>query len=118
MNYLKEVPLHALITSNTFQFKLKNITNVACFHGQHFSRFGGYSKIPLVLLAFAITLKEFIPKRVIKGQKKIKIRSYESRGKSYIDIRLIHIMSTDSLRSMIGVNIIIEKMSFYFRKHS
>ena len=33
----KEVHLHALITWNTFQFKEKNMTNVACFHGQHFS---------------------------------------------------------------------------------
>ena len=33
----KEVPLHAPITWNTFQFKQKNMTNVACFHGQQFS---------------------------------------------------------------------------------
>ena len=32
----KEVPLHAPITWNTFQFKQKNMTNVACFHGHHF----------------------------------------------------------------------------------
>ena len=32
----KEVPLHAPITWNTFQLKQKNMTNVACFHGQHF----------------------------------------------------------------------------------
>ena len=32
----KEVPLHAPITWNTFQFKQKNMTNVACFDGQHF----------------------------------------------------------------------------------
>ena len=30
------VPLHALITRHKFQFKQKNMTNVACFHGQHF----------------------------------------------------------------------------------
>ena len=36
MNHLKEVPLHAPITWNTFQFKQQNMTNVACFHGQHF----------------------------------------------------------------------------------
>ena len=34
--HLKEVPLHAPITWNKFQFKQKNLTNVACFHGQHF----------------------------------------------------------------------------------
>ena len=34
---LKEVPLHAPITWNIFQFKQKSMTNVACFHGQHFS---------------------------------------------------------------------------------
>ena len=33
---VKEVPLHALITWKKFQFKQKNMTNVACFHGQHF----------------------------------------------------------------------------------
>ena len=44
------------------------------------------------------------PKSAIKGQKKIKIQSYESRGKSYPDIKQIHIMLTDSLRSIIGVN--------------
>ena len=33
---IKEVPLHAPITWNNFQFKQKNMTNVACFHGQHF----------------------------------------------------------------------------------
>ena len=33
----KAVPLHSPITLNTFQFKQKNMTNVACFHGQHFS---------------------------------------------------------------------------------
>ena len=37
---------------NKFQFKQKNMTNVACFHGQNFLC---SKKIPLVLLAFAIT---------------------------------------------------------------
>ena len=32
----KEVPLNAQIMRNTFQFKQKNMTNVACLHGQHF----------------------------------------------------------------------------------
>ena len=36
LNGVKEVPLHAPITWNTFQFKQKNMTNVTCFHGQHF----------------------------------------------------------------------------------
>ena len=61
-------------------------------------------KIPLVLLAFAIILKGINTKRVIKGQKKVKIWSYESRGKSYPDMKPIHIMLTDSLCSVIGVN--------------
>ena len=43
-------------------------------------------------------------RRVIKGQKKIKIRSYESREKSYPDIKPIHIMLTESLPSITGVN--------------
>ena len=34
---LKEVPLHSPITWNTFQLKQKNMTNVACFYGRHFS---------------------------------------------------------------------------------
>ena len=34
---IKDVPLHAPIMQNTFQFKLNNMTNVSCFHGQHFS---------------------------------------------------------------------------------
>ena len=38
-------------------------------------------------------------------------------GKATRNIKLIYIMLTDSLRSIIGVNI-IEKMSLYFRKHS
>ena len=48
----------------------------------------------LALLAFAITLKGI---NTLKRQKKIKIQSYESRGKSYPDIKLTHIMLTDSL---------------------
>ena len=62
-------------------------------------------KVPLELLAFAITLKGINTlKRVIKGRKKIKISSYKSRGKSYPDIRLIRIMLTDSLLSINGVS--------------
>ena len=34
---IKDVSLHALITRNLLQFKLRNMTNVACFHGQHSS---------------------------------------------------------------------------------
>ena len=34
MYQIKEVPLHAPIT---VQFKQNNLTNVARFHGQHFS---------------------------------------------------------------------------------
>ena len=34
---LKEVPLHAPITWNTFQCKQENTTNVTCFRGQRFS---------------------------------------------------------------------------------
>ena len=40
----------------------------------------------------------------MKGQNKIKIRLYESREKSYPDIKLIHIMLTDSSWFIIGVN--------------
>ena len=36
-NTVKEVPLHAPITCNTFQFEQKNMTDAACFRGQHFS---------------------------------------------------------------------------------
>ena len=32
----KEVPLHAPITWNKYQFKQKEMTNAACSHGQHF----------------------------------------------------------------------------------
>ena len=42
-----------MLRSRKTHFKQKNMTNVGCFHGQHFSSF----KIPLTLLAFAITLK-------------------------------------------------------------
>ena len=41
LQLLKEVPFHAPITWNTFQFKQKNITKVACFHGQRFSCLDG-----------------------------------------------------------------------------
>ena len=40
-NHFKEVPLHALMTWNAFQFKHKNMTKVACFHGQHSSYLEG-----------------------------------------------------------------------------
>ena len=39
-----------------FQFKQKKMTNVGCFHGQHFLSPEVF-KIPLVLLSFAITFK-------------------------------------------------------------
>ena len=45
-----------LRSRETHQYKQKNMTNVACFNGQHFS-FLEVFEIPLVLLAFAITLK-------------------------------------------------------------
>ena len=35
-NSIKEVSLHAPTMCKKFQFKQKNMTNVACFHGQHF----------------------------------------------------------------------------------
>ena len=38
---LKDVPSHALITWNTFQFKQKSMTNVVCFNGQQFSYLDG-----------------------------------------------------------------------------
>ena len=68
-------------------------------------------KIPLVLLAFAITLKGM--DTLIKGQKKIKIRSYEPRGERYTDIKLIHIMLTDILGSLLA-SIVIETCHLFF----
>ena len=61
-------------------------------------------KYHLFCLHLQLFWKNEYPKRLIKGQKKIKIRSYEPRGKSYADIKLIHTMLTDTLRSIIGVN--------------
>ena len=55
-NLFKKGSLHAPNTGNTFQFKQKNMTDNACFHC-HVSSAYGVIKIPLVLLAFAITLK-------------------------------------------------------------
>ena len=70
-------------------------------------------KIPLVLLAFAITLKGINTlKGVIKRQKKIEIRSYESRGKSYLDIKLIHTMLI--AYDLLLASIIIEKIRCHF----
>ena len=56
LNRVKEVSLNAQIIWNTFQSKQKNMANVACFYGQHFSCLESI-KIRLVLLALAITLK-------------------------------------------------------------
>ena len=73
------------------------MTNIACFHGQHFSCLEVF-KIPLVLLALAITLKGI---NTIRGQSKDKRKArYDltsPEGKSYPDIKLIHIMLTNSL---------------------
>ena len=78
------------------------MTNVACFNGQHFLCLEGISNTTLSA-CLCYYFERNHPKRVIKGQKKIKIQSYEFRGKSYPDIKLIHIMLTDSLRSIIGI---------------
>ena len=43
-----------MLGSRETHFKQKNMTDIACFHGQHFLCL---LKIPLVLLAFAITFK-------------------------------------------------------------
>ena len=44
------------------------MTNVACFHGQHFLCLEVF-KLPLVLIAFAITLKG---SNTLKGNQRIK----------------------------------------------
>ena len=114
----KEVPLHAPITWNTFQFKQKNMTNEACFHGQHFLCLKGIQNTSRSACLCNYFERKYYPKRVIKGQKEIKIWSSQFRGKSYPDIKLIHKMLPDSLwpRPIIGVN--NHKMSLYFRTHS
>ena len=60
-----------MLRSRETQFKQKNMTNVACFHSQHFSCLEGIVfKIPLALFAFAITLKG------IKGNQRTKENQY------------------------------------------
>ena len=80
------------------------MTNVACFHGQHFSCLEGVLNTTRSACLCNYFERNEYPKRVIKRQKKIKIRSYEPRGKSYPDIKVIHVMLTDTLRSIIVVN--------------
>ena len=82
---------------------VENGTNAACFHGQHFSCLEGIKNT----IRFACLCNYFgrnvYLKKAIKRQKKIKIRSNKSRGKSYPDIKLIHIILIDSLWYIIGV---------------
>ena len=72
------------------------MANVAYFHSQHFSCLEGIQNtIRTTCLCNYFERNEY-PKRVIIGQKKIRIRSYESREKSYSDIKPTHIMLTDT----------------------
>ena len=74
--HLRKFP-YMLRSRETFQFKQNNMTDAACFV-VNISRAQRVFKIPL---AFAITLKGINTLRgVIKRQKTIKIRSYESKG--------------------------------------
>ena len=58
----KEVSLHAPITWNTFQFKQKNMTNVACFYGQHFLCLKGINvKYQSLCLPLQLLWKEVLP---------------------------------------------------------
>ena len=104
ISYVKEVPLHAPITWNTFQFKEKKMTNVGCFQGQHFSCLESIENTTRSACLCNYFERSKYPKRVIKGQKKINIWSYESRGKSCPEIKLIYNMLIDSLWSIIGIN--------------
>ena len=53
------------------------MTDVVCFYGQRFSC------LKEIKMPFTITLKgDRYPKRVIRGQKKIKLRPYQSKRKS------------------------------------
>ena len=53
------------------------MTDLVCFYGQ---RFSCLKEIDMLL---TITLKgDRYPKRVIRGQNKIKLRPYQSKGKS------------------------------------
>ena len=58
MLQLRRFP-YMLRSRETFQFKQKNMTNVACFHDQHF--LWGYLKYQSLCLHFQLLLKELIP---------------------------------------------------------
>ena len=72
-------------------------------------------KVPLILLASAVTLKGINTRR---GQSQDKRKSrYDLTspgGKAILTSVLIHIMLADSL----VVSVVIEKMVLYFPKHS
>ena len=78
--------------------------NAACFHGKHFSCSEGIQNIIRSHCLCNYLERNEYPDRVIKGQKKINIWYYEPRGKSYPNMKVIHMVLTDSLRSIIGVN--------------
>ena len=91
---IKDVSLHALITRNLLQFKLRNMTNVACFHGQHSS----------FCLPLQLHWKKLIRWEGNQRTKESQDMIFRVQRESYSDIKLIHIMSTDSLWSITGVN--------------
>ena len=86
-----------MLRSSETHFNLSK-DDLACFHGQHFSFLEGIQKTTSSACLCNYFERNYYPKRVIKRQKKVKIQCYESRGKSYPVIKLIHIMLTDSLR--------------------